>query len=328
MRRTVAVLAAGTVLASVGVSAAPAAAEDAGWVATHGQRVLVHEHGRFGAVPPLSEVGLAASGPLRFGGGVDGIGVVTGAPRVFLVFWGAQWDAAGDPDHAAPYVRSLLAGVGTGGELWSGVMTQYCEGVPARTTSCPTAAPHVGRPPDGALAGVWADAAAAAPAQATHQDLAGEAVAAARHFGNTSAAVNRSAQYVIFSPTRTRPDGFPDAGFCAYHDYTTSSYGDLAFTNLPYLTDAGANCGAGFVNGTAGRLDGYSIVAGHEYAETITDPTPAGGWTAAGGQENGDLCAWLTTGPGRVQNVTLTTGTFPLQGTWSNETSDCEINRP
>src|SRR5438045_9778096 len=38
----------------------------------------------------------AASGAnLRYGGGVDGIGVTTGSPKVYLVFWGSQWGPAG-----------------------------------------------------------------------------------------------------------------------------------------------------------------------------------------------------------------------------------------
>src|SRR5258706_15209139 len=38
-----------------------------------------------GAVPAVG------SGPLHYGGGVDGIGVTTGAPKVDLVFSGSQW---------------------------------------------------------------------------------------------------------------------------------------------------------------------------------------------------------------------------------------------
>src|SRR5205807_6134036 len=88
--------------------------------------------------------------------------------------------------------------------------------------------------------------------------------------GNTTQASNRYAQYVILSPTGTHPDGFntPSGGFCAWHDYngdTTlsgggaapSPYGDIAFTNMPYVADLGASCGAHFVSNS---LDGYSIV--------------------------------------------------------------------
>jgi serine protease len=217
-------------------------------------------------------------------------------------------------------------------------MTQYCEGVAAGALSCPSTAAHVAYPTGGALAGVWVDESAKAPASALGSDLGAEAVAAAGHFGNTTAAANRDAQYIIVSPTGTTPDGFntPNGQFCAWHDFTddsflsggavSSPYGPLAFTNLPYQTDAGAACGQNFVNsGSAGTDDGFTIVGGHEYAETITDQFPAGGWTDSSGNENGDKCAWITSGQGASQNIALTTGTFAVQSTWSNDTSNCEV---
>ncbi len=187
----------------------------------------------------------------------------------------------------------MFKGLGTGGEQWSGVMTQYCEGVSAGAQTCPATAPHVAYPHGGALAGVWVDESAASPAQASGDQLAQEAINAATHFGNTTAADNRDASYVILSPTGTHPDGFntqTGQDFCAWHDWNgdstlsgsgavSSPDGDVAFTNMPYVTDAGVNCGANFVrSGTAGKLDGASIVEGHEYAETITDQNPPGGW--------------------------------------------------
>jgi len=99
---------------------------------------------------------------------------------------------------------------------------------------------------------------------------------------------------------------------------------------MPYVTDVGASCGENFVNaGSAGTLDGASIVNGHEYAETVTDQNPAGGWTNSGGSEVGDTCAW-NTGPGApAQNLSLTTGTFAMQSIWGNDGAgggDCEFS--
>jgi serine protease len=209
-------------------------------------------------------------------------------------------------------------------------MTQYCEDIAAGADFCPGSAPHVGYPDGGALAGYWADTAAAAPPNASAAQLAAEAANAAAHFGNTTAASNRNAQYVIVSPTGTHPDGFnAGGGFCAWHDFISTSYGDLAFTNLPYVPDMGTSCGANFVNpGTSGMLDGVTMVEGHEYAETITDQNPEGGWLDSGGSENADKCAWLSTGTGRAQNLTFATGTFAMQGTWSNADRSCEIAHP
>jgi len=299
-------------------------------------------------------VGAAATGTqtLAYGGGVDGIGVTSGSPKVYLVVYGTQWGTAGtdangnmtlsnDPQGAVPYLQQMFKGLGVGGELWSGTMTQYCDGplVSAGAVTCPAGAPHVGYPTGGAFAGIWYDNSAASPSAATGNQLAKEAIKAAAHFGNTTAASNRYVQYVILSPTGTKPDGFNNGGgFCAWHDWNgdstlsgggaaASSYGDIAFTNMPYVSDAGSSCGASSVRDAR---DGFSIVEGHEYAETITDQNPAGGWTnqtgsSSNGQENADECAWIKTGQGATALVTLGTGTFPMQSSWSNDTNRCDL---
>jgi serine protease len=269
---------------------------------------------------------------LVFGGGIDGIGVTSGTPRVYLVFYGSQWTSDGDPKGAATYLQNLFKGIGTGGEHWSGTMTQYCDGPTVATgasTCNPGTTAHVGYPSSGALAGVWFDNAAAAPANASSTQLAQEAVRAAAHFANTTAAANRYAQYLVVSPSGTHPDGFGLSGsnFCGWHNYTASAYGDIAFSNMPYVSDAGSSCGANFVNsGSLGLLDGFSIVSGHEYAETLTDQNPPGGWTTSGGAEVGDECAWISSGQGASANVSMGNGAYAMQSTWSNDTSECDIS--
>jgi hypothetical protein len=83
-----------------------------------------------------------------------------------------------------------------------------------------------------------------------------------------------------------------------------------------------------FLNHDArGVLDAFSIVAGHEYAETLTDQFPRGGWTnPVSGDEVADTCAWIASGPGRAANLSLPTGKFAMQSMWSNDTSACEIS--
>jgi IPT/TIG domain len=303
---------------------------------------------RHGVVPTVSRAAVmrawalshaTSANNLSYGGAIDAIGVTTGAPKVYLVFYGSQWgtqgtDAhgnvtlSGDPSGEAPYLQQLLKGLGTGGETWSGVMTQYCQGVTVGAQTCPSGSAQVGYPTGGALAGVWVDESTASPSQTNGKQLGVEAVHAAGHFGNTTATANRSAQYVVLSPTGTNPDDWVNQAFCAWHDYNGDSfltggpapspYGDIAFTNLPYITDAGASCGQNFVN-SGGTLDGVSIVEGHEYAETITDQNPAGGWTDASGAENGDKCAW-DQGPGApAADLALPTGSFAMQSTWAND---------
>jgi serine protease len=274
------------------------------------------------------------SDTLAYGGGVDGVGVTSGEPRVYLVFYGSQWaqGGGGDPLGVSRFLQALFSGLGTGGERWSGTVTQYCDGpnVAKGATRCdPASNPHVGYPKQGALAGVWFDTEAPAPPNATQAQISQEAVNAAAHFGNTTPQANRYAQYFVVSPTGTHPDGFGLTGenFCGWHYYVRTPFGDVAYSNLPYVSDAGRNCGVNFVNhGNEGNLDAFSLVAAHEYAETVTDQFPPGGWTnPVSGEELADACAWIASGPGHARNVELGSGKFALQSLWSNDTSRCEL---
>ena len=303
----------------------------------------------------------AASGSetLAYGGGVDGIGVNSGHAKVYLVFYGTQWGTqstnssglatfSGDPDGAAPVVQKMFKDIGTGGETWSADLTQWCDGpnVASGATSCPTNANFVPYQSGGVLSGVWYDNGAASPSAATGHQLGVEAVNAAAHFGNTSAAANRNAYYVILSPHGTDPDGYqdPNTGYCAWHDWNgdttlnggavTSNYGDIAFSNQPYNMDVGQTCGTNFINsGSSGLLDGYTMTLGHEWHEMMSDQNPAGGWTNQTSsssyyqQENSDECAWLKPGTtGGAANVTMGSDSFAEQASWSNDTNGCAIS--
>jgi hypothetical protein len=297
-------------------------------------------------------VGALSPNNLNYGGGVDHIGVTIGGPRVYLVFWGSGWgtsatDSGGnltfssDLYGGAPVLQRMFRGLGTGGELWSGVMTQYCDAVPVGSQTCGAKDPHVPYPAHGTLAGVWYDNRAVA-SNVNEHEIAVEAVTAASHFGNLTPALNRNAQYVILSPHNWHPDGFGlTSNWCAWHDWNgdttliggaaASTVGDIAFTNMPYVMDVGFSCGMNFVNaGNAGNLDGYTMVEGHEYAETITDQNPAGGWVDSSGWENADKCSWISPAvQGGAANVAMGNGSYAMQGTWSNDSlggsGQCEI---
>ena len=254
--------------------------------------------------------GLASTtSDLFYHGGTGGIGVET-APKVYLVLWGSQW--SNDPSGEAAIVQSFLSGVGGSG--WLKSVTQYCQGVATNTFYCNGAGTAAGNPA-GILVGVWHDNTSSAPSRPRQSDLASEAVRAAAHFGNTAAGSNASTQYVIATAHGNNSRGF-GTQYCAYHSSTSSSYGNVAYTNLPYITDAGASCGANF-NGL-GANAGMTIVEGHELAETISDQFPSTGWLDSGGAENGDKCAWISSGQGASANVPFSTGTYPVQSLWSN----------
>jgi Putative Ig domain len=299
----------------------------------------------------------AATGPetLSYGGGIDGIGVQSGHSKVYLVFYGSQWGSqstdsngnakfSNDSAGAAGVTQQMFKGIGTGGELWSADLTQWCDGpnVSAGATSCPSNANFIPYQSGGVLAGVWYDNSAASPSAASGHQLGQEAVNAAAHFGNTSAAANRDSYYVILSPTGTNPDNY-QGQYCAWHDYNgdssltggpvSSPYGDIAFSNQPYNIDSGAGCGVGFVN-SPGTTDGFTMTLGHEWHEMMSDQNPAGGWTnqqsgsSFNGQENSDECAWISPGTtGGAANITFGSfGTYAEQASWSNDTNSCAIS--
>jgi serine protease len=173
------------------------------------------------------------------------------------------------------------------------------------------------------VVGTWVDA-SPLPGKLGTSSIAGEALRAVAHFG-----YDANADYMIFTPSGSSTTGF-GTQFCAWHSSTSSSSGPVSFSNMPYQPDAGSACGMNFVNQTAdsfghGYFDGFSIVGGHEYAETVTDPFPSSGWLDGSGAENGDKCAWISTGTGAAANTQLSTGSYAVQSLWSNASNGCVI---
>jgi len=194
-------------------------------------------------------------------------------------------------------------------DTWGTILDQYCEGMPSGTTTC-TAGTHVQHPTSSVLRGVWFDKSAPAPGKATTSQIAAEAVSAAAFFRANSPQPPDllNAQFVIASPSGAHPDGFPH-GFCGWHSSTTSSFGNVAYTNLPYVPDlAAASC---TTIPSPGPLDGYESTETHEYAESVTDPFPSSGWLK-GGAEIGDLCET------QDAHLTINNATYDVQGLWSN----------
>ncbi|MFF4652758.1 putative Ig domain-containing protein [Streptomyces sp. NPDC001380] len=321
----------------------------------HGVVPTLQQHAKMKAWAKANQQASVATGSqtLSYGGGVDGIGVQSGHSKVYLVFYGTQWGTqstnssgdltfSGDANGAAAAAQEMFKGIGTGNERWSAELTQWCDGpnVPTGATSCPANANFIPYQSGGVLSGVWYDNSAASPSAATGHQLGVEAVKAAGHFGNTTAAANRNAYYVILSPHGTNPDNY-QGQYCAWHDWNgdttltggavSSTVGDVAFSNQPYNIDSGAGCGVGFVN-SPGTLDGWTMTLGHEWHEMMSDQNPAGGWTnhtgsSYNGQENSDECAWIAPGStGGAANVTMGTGTFAEQASWSNDTNSCAIS--
>ena len=248
-----------------------------------------------------------------------GGGPVQHSPHVYLVLWGPNWSSSSP---AFQYLAAFYSGLGvTTDDNWSTITSEYTDG---------SGAPAFGTP---VLAGVVQDT-STPPNPVTEDDLASEAAGAASYFDITDLA---DAQVVIASQSGTCfNDGFAGScgvpvpstdanAYCAWHAITT---GGVPVINLPYAPDARADCGENWINsGAAGTYDGFSTAAGHEYAETITDPDPPTGWVdtadSISGGEIGDKCVWGGTSGSAYGDLTLSTGTFAMQGLWSNADGGC-----
>ena len=241
---------------------------------------------------------------LTYGGGP-----VLQKPLVYIVYWGFA-GPSNDPSGEQTYLTNFVSGVG--GSHWMNITHQYYQ------------INHLGthqkiKNTVGQLAGTWVDLTNPVPSAPTDGQIQTEAQNLEAHFG-----FSKYASYVVATPHDHNSPGF-GTQYCAYHGASNSAHGLIAYTNLPYMTDAGFNCGENFINsGPGGLLDGVSIVEGHEYAESQTDPHPFSGWNSSQG-EIGDLCAWLKPPAG---DITLSTGTFAVQGLWSNANSNCVIHFP
>ena len=168
-----------------------------------------------------------------------------------------------------------------------------------------------------------------------------------------------NADIVIAQPANYSDPNALSTGYCAFHDYTYPGVSGgiyngvtkgISYTNMPYalsINSGGANvCGENAVNsGPSGKLDGFSIVLGHEIEETVTDPgaediigsgtstNNLGGWyDSIDANENGDKCAWVGESLGAPGEPTVTPipgalndikgnrgGTFAVQSLWSNQ---------
>jgi Putative Ig domain/Ricin-type beta-trefoil lectin domain len=241
-------------------------------------------------------------------------GPVQHNPHVYLLLWGPNWSTDPSQEATATYLENFYSGLGVEPEdNWSTEVTQYKDGSGPPTFTGPV------------LAGIWQDTSSPPTGGELGQvGLAAEADAFTSREGVTDLP---DAQVVVATQSGTCPDGFAapictggnGGGYCAWH-----SSSNEPFINLPYILDAGTTCGQDFIN-TNGTNDGLTMAAGHEYAETITDPDPTSGWwdpDDPSGGEIADKCAFSAFS----HDVTLSTGTFAMQPLWSNKVGGCVMH--
>ncbi|MDQ1455048.1 MAG: hypothetical protein QOH28_668 [Actinomycetota bacterium] len=229
------------------------------------------------------------------------------SPKIYVLFWG-DWTATGDPYSVANYLTRFYQGVGGSG--WNNIQTQYGYNCGSGAIGCANGVRIQNN--TNQFKGYAYDN-SYLPARPTIAQMEAEAQKAANYWGDRSV----NAQYVIALSKGHRDQKSIDRGWCAWHNYTWSSGSPISFTSMPYLPDMGTTCGANKVNaGAAGLLDGVSILAGHEYAESETDPF-MNTWMDPDLNENSDKCLqWQYSG--YFRNAAFTSGTFAVQPNWSN----------
>jgi hypothetical protein len=279
--------------------------------------------------------------------GPGAIGVIQ-KPKMFLVYWGTQWQqgfTTADSDGKLYTSKQLMNYINTmaknfGGSAYAGVQTQYCNGVLAGSTSCVGGTGFVTNPKN-QFGGAWVDSSPVPDdivtlglAQNLVDDpLAQEAIKATAHFG-----YDPQGTYLIMTPPTTVGTGQLGV-YCGYHTQTTSIDGlgnpyRVQYSFIPWQnTDwpgLGQGCGMHSVNAKSnsfgnGIFDSWSIVIGHEYSEAVTDPdnffAVQDGWNDDQTYENGDKCAWTD-----LQNVKFGANVFAMQPEWSNEAFDATSN--
>jgi len=241
---------------------------------------------------------------------------------VFLVFWGSWWEHHGSD--VQQYLANYFSGLGIG-EKWTPILNQYTDsdGGPGLGSE---AVLYGGSLNTGALI-VHSDP----PHAATKAQLAEEAYLAITHIYGNNIKHTREIIPIVVSPSGFDPAGYLERNICAEHDWAThfdSASGTtyyFPYVNMPWQPDSGRGCSYG-----KGVNAGFSISAGHEFAEVVTDPFvnsgafPGTGWAShtSPADEVADHCF----GGAKQSNIfvlKLGTGDFPSQKLWDNSRSTC-----
>jgi serine protease len=221
---------------------------------------------------------------------------------MYLIFWG--YKAAGDPDKIKALLKKYAKVLG--GSPLNNIYTQYYEVSGGSTISITN--------PKKQFGGAWEDDAGGVPAHPTDAQVAAESIRGVAHFG-----YDPNGSYVVATPHGHSSTGF-GTQWCAYHSATMSNGQLISYTNLPYMPDAN-DCGANTIappSDESGIDEGVTIVEGHEYAESVTDPNPPTGWYNGQYGEIGDICAWQD-----IRNDPFGKKSYTSQPMYSNATQSC-----
>lgn len=235
-------------------------------------------------------------------------GPVLTAPKMYFIFW--NYKTYGDSYKVAKLLKSYSKNAGA--SAYYNILTQYYMTSGSQTTYITNPAKIQG--------GIWEDDQNPTPQSPTDAQVAAEALNGVKHFG-----YDPNGSYIVATPTGHSTSGFRTS-WCAYHGATNYNGQLVSYTNLPYMPDAGGNCGANYItppNDESGSDEGVTIVEGHEYSESVTDPNPGSGWYNNVYGEIGDICAWTD-----VQNDPFKKKSYSSQPEFSNASQSCVHSYP
>jgi hypothetical protein len=233
-------------------------------------------------------------------------GEVLKQPKLYLIFWGSNWNTEEDKRWKGALVNTLRGMTTEYGfdETYQRILHQYWDEQtePHQISNTVT------------VAGEWVYEGSAAP-----QNLTQEAVELEI---NTAIETNhwvreKDAMFMLMEPSGTAwTEAFAKFTECGYHE--VDRWGDV-YGLIP--DDSDKHFESGCVSGTIQHSE--TETASHEYAEAVTDPHPLGekGWTNEGGWEIADIC---DSGP-EMLNEPLSIYVTAL---WGNNEKTCVIHDP
>jgi len=233
-------------------------------------------------------------------------GPVTTAPKFYLIFWG--YKKYGDPDKLAPLLETYTQVMG--GSSHNNIETQYYETSGTKDIYITN--------PTNQYGGSWVDT-SPIPNSPTDEQIAAVALKAVAHFG-----YNANGIYVIATAHKHSEAGF-GSHWCSYHSDTFYNKKLVPYANLPYMPDAGTDCGANIItppSDESGVDEGMTIFGGHEFGESITDPEPFSAWYGVDG-EIGDYCAFHN-----IANDPFGSKSYTMQPMVSDATQACVQGYP
>jgi len=233
-------------------------------------------------------------------------GPVSVNPKVYLIFWG--YKKYGDKYHVQKLLEQYTKAMG--GSAYINITTQYYELSGSNKVYITN--------PSSQYGGSWNDESPISKSP-TDAQVAKEAIKGVQHFG-----YDADASYIVATPHDHTSPGF-GTHWCAYHNSTTYQGQAVAYSNIPYMPDAGTNCGENIISPPSDEgatVEGATIMAGHEYAEMYTDLAPFSGWNGQVG-EIADVCAWHN-----MANDPFGKKSYTSQPLLSNASGQCEHSYP